>query len=58
MDINDLRAAVTLLSMLAFVGIAFWAFSKRNKQRFEELGNLPLMQDGSVADVGSEGGQK
>ena len=30
MDVNDLRSAVTLLSLAAFVGIALWAWSRRN----------------------------
>jgi len=45
MDANDLRAAWTVLSFLAFVGIAIWAYSGRRKQRFEEAARLPLEDD-------------
>ena len=45
MDVNDMRAAWTLLSFLAFVGIAVWAYSGRRKARFEEAARLPLDDD-------------
>ena len=45
MDVNDMRAAWTLLSFLAFVGIAVWAYSGRRKQRFDEAARLPLDDD-------------
>jgi cytochrome c oxidase cbb3-type subunit 4 len=45
MDVNDMRAAWTLLSFLAFVGIALWAYSGRSKKRFEEAARLPLDDD-------------
>ena len=43
MDINDLRSIVTVLSLLTFLAIVWWAYSmKSNKQRFEEAANLPF----------------
>ena len=43
MDINDLRSIVTVVSMLTFLGIVWWAYGvKSNKQRFEEAANLPF----------------
>jgi cytochrome c oxidase cbb3-type subunit 4 len=45
MDINDLRALTTVLSFAVFIGILVWAFSKRNKQDFEEAARLPLDLD-------------
>jgi cytochrome c oxidase cbb3-type subunit IV len=45
MDANDLRAAWTLLSFLAFVGIAIWAYSGRSKARFDAAAQLPLEDD-------------
>ena len=42
MDINELRSIVTVVSMLTFLGIVWWAYGvKSNKQRFEEAANLP-----------------
>ncbi|MFP8781035.1 cbb3-type cytochrome oxidase subunit 3 [Hydrogenophaga sp. RWCD_12] len=45
MDINDLRSIVTLISMLTFVGILVWAWSKRNQRDFEEAAQLPFQED-------------
>jgi len=43
MDINDLRSIVTVVSLLTFLGIVWWAYGvKSNKQRFEEAANLPF----------------
>ena len=43
MDINDLRSIVTVLSLLTFLAIVFWAYGlKSNKKRFEEAANLPF----------------
>ncbi|WP_439587394.1 cbb3-type cytochrome oxidase subunit 3 [Hydrogenophaga sp.] len=42
MDINDLRSAVTVISLLTFLGIVAWAWSRRNKDRFEEAARLPF----------------
>ncbi|PQA83264.1 MULTISPECIES: cbb3-type cytochrome c oxidase subunit 3 [unclassified Limnohabitans] len=45
MDVNDLRAATTVISFAVFIGIIVWAYSKRNKEDFEEASKLPLDQD-------------
>lgn len=45
MDINDLRSAVTVLSLLIFVGIVFWAWSRRNQASFDEAAQLPFQGD-------------
>lgn len=46
MDINDLRSIVTVLSLLSFLGIVWWAYGvKSNKQRFEEAANLPFADE-------------
>ncbi|AOF85492.1 cbb3-type cytochrome oxidase component FixQ family protein [Hydrogenophaga sp. RAC07] len=45
MDINDLRSIVTLVSLLTFLGIVAWAWSKRNKDRFEEAAQLPFQDE-------------
>ncbi len=42
MDINDLRSAVTVVSLLVFLGIVVWAWSRRNKERFDEAARLPF----------------
>lgn len=45
MDINDLRSIVTVVSLLTFLGIVAWAWSKRNQANFEEAARLPLNDD-------------
>jgi cytochrome c oxidase cbb3-type subunit 4 len=42
MDINDLRVIVTVLSFVAFVGIVFWAYSRKRKRDFDEAARLPF----------------
>ncbi|MBK6866463.1 MAG: cbb3-type cytochrome c oxidase subunit 3 [Burkholderiales bacterium] len=45
MDINLLRSIVTVVALLVFIGIVAWAWSSRNKQRFDEAARLPFEQD-------------
>ena len=45
MDINDLRSIVTVVSLLTFVGIVVWAWSKHNQARFDEAAQLPFNDD-------------
>ena len=45
MDINDLRSIATVISLLTFVGIVAWAWSRRNKERFEEAAQLPFQDE-------------
>lgn len=46
MDLNDLRSVVTVVSMVTFLGIVAWAWSRSNKARFEEAANLPFEGEG------------
>jgi len=45
MDITTVRIVVTLASFACFVGIWVWAFSRRNRARFEEAARLPFEQE-------------
>ena len=45
MDINVMRSAVTVLSLLIFLGIVAWAWSKRNRAEFEDAANLPFQDE-------------
>jgi cytochrome c oxidase cbb3-type subunit IV len=42
MDLNDLRSIVTLVSLLAFLGIVAWAWSRKNRKGFDEAAQLPF----------------
>lgn len=45
MDINTLRSIVTVVALVVFVGIVVWAWSARNRTRFEEAARLPFEND-------------
>ena len=45
MDITIMRVSVTLISFAFFIGIWIWAYSRGNKERFEEAAQLPFEQD-------------
>lgn len=45
MDINTLRAIVTVLTFAIFLGIIWWAMSARNQANFDEAAKLPFRQD-------------
>jgi len=45
MDVNDFRSIVTVLSLVLFLGIVAWAWSKRNKERFDEAAQLPFKDE-------------
>ena len=45
MDITTMRILATLVSMVTFIGIAAWAWSRRNRARFDEAAAIPFQQD-------------
>jgi len=45
MDINDLRSIITVLSLLTFLGICWWAYSRGSQKGFEEAAQLPFAED-------------
>ena len=42
MDLNDIRAVITVLAFVSFIGIALWAYSKAQRSRFDAAARLPL----------------
>ena len=44
-DVNTLRSAATVVSFVTFVGIVWWAWSRRRASDFNEAANLPFEQD-------------
>ncbi len=44
-DINDIRAWHTIVSLAVFIGIIVWAYSKRRKHSFEDAANLPFADE-------------
>lgn len=53
-SINDLRSVVTVMSLLTFLGIVWWAYGlKSSQKRFEEAANLPFADvDAERAELG------
>ena len=45
MDVNDLRIAVTVLSLFSFLGLMVWAGLSRNRLPFEEAALLPFADE-------------
>jgi len=42
MDIQTARGLVAALSLALFIGIVFWAWSRRQRARFDEAAHLPF----------------
>jgi cytochrome c oxidase cbb3-type subunit 4 len=45
MDINTLRSVTTLVSFAVFIGIVWWAWSRKRSADFEQAAQLPFEQD-------------
>jgi cytochrome c oxidase cbb3-type subunit 4 len=54
MDSGTISGIVTAVFVIVFIGIVWWAFSKGNKQRFEEDGQLPFSEDDTSAKQGDK----
>jgi cytochrome c oxidase cbb3-type subunit 4 len=55
MDINDLRSAVTVVSLVLFLGIAVWTWKRSRRAEFDEAAQLPFAGDGE--DMTRESGK-
>ena len=45
MDINDLRGFSTVLVMIAFFGVCWWAFGPSRKKQFDDAANAPFADE-------------
>jgi len=45
MDINILRSIVTVLFVISFFWITWWAYSKKQKDAFTDAANLPFADE-------------
>ncbi|HHK42613.1 MAG TPA: cbb3-type cytochrome c oxidase subunit 3 [Planctomycetaceae bacterium] len=61
-DLGTLRGVITLLTLVTFLGICWWAYRPGNRERFEEDGWLAFDDEGpaSMSSVasGREGDEK
>lgn len=51
LDIGTVRGLITLIVFALFVGIVFWAYSKRRRRDFDEAARLPLDDDSPGNDA-------
>jgi len=49
MDMGTLRGLITLVTMLTFLGICWWAYRGRNRGRFEADARLPFEDDAAAS---------
>lgn len=45
MDSGTVSGIVTIVFIVVFIGIVWWAYSRGNKARFEDAGKLPFDED-------------
>jgi cytochrome c oxidase cbb3-type subunit IV len=45
MDINTVYGLITLVLLILFIGIVFWAYSGRRKADFDEAAQLALTEN-------------
>lgn len=45
MDMSDLRALATVTTVVAFIGVVWWAYGGKRKARFDEAAQLPFADD-------------
>ncbi|MBS0449524.1 MAG: cbb3-type cytochrome c oxidase subunit 3 [Proteobacteria bacterium] len=57
MDVNDLRSLMTVVSMIAFLGIIVWAWSRNNRAAFDEAAQLPFVDEQGAAGASRGGNQ-
>jgi cytochrome c oxidase cbb3-type subunit 4 len=56
MDLMDVRAWLTVVMLIAFVGIVVWAYSGKRKKQFDEAARSVLEDDGTpVANKRQQG---
>lgn len=54
MDAHAIQGIFTVIAMLAFLGVVWWAYRSANRRRFEEDALLPFLDDASDASKAGE----
>jgi cytochrome c oxidase cbb3-type subunit IV len=58
MELNTLRSLSTVMLLLVFVGIVFWAYSRQRLAAFDAAARLPLIDDDApTPSVGPQAAQ-
>ena len=55
MDIGELRLVTTILLMLVFAGIVWWAYGKGRKSYFDEAAAIPFTEEDEPGAIGQAG---
>ncbi|OOG22893.1 cytochrome-c oxidase [Thioalkalivibrio denitrificans] len=58
MSFGFVQGLITIVLMVLFVGIVVWAYSSRQKKRFDEASMLPFAEDDAQGDVRRKGENK
>ncbi|MCE8023046.1 MULTISPECIES: CcoQ/FixQ family Cbb3-type cytochrome c oxidase assembly chaperone [Halomonadaceae] len=58
MDTGTFRGIITGLLIIAFLGITWWAYSRRRKPDFDEAANLPFAEDDEQSNRDSSASQQ
>ncbi|MEN9418196.1 MAG: hypothetical protein RI988_1816 [Pseudomonadota bacterium] len=45
MDVNDLRSAVTVLSLVLFLSLVAWTWRRARRAEFEAAAHLPFIEE-------------
>jgi len=45
MDIHTVQGIFTAIMLVTFLGIVWWAYSKKTQKRFDEAANLPFADE-------------
>ena len=45
LDAGNMRGVITVITMICFLGIFWWAYRSGNRQRFEEDARIPFLED-------------
>ena len=56
MDIHDIQGIFTGLMMVTFLGVVWWAYSKKTQKRFNEAANLPFADEAIDLQSREKGG--
>ena len=54
MDVNTFRGLITIVAMLAFLGVVWWAYRSANRRRFEEDARLPFADETGDPNAGGD----
>ena len=50
MDINTVRGIFTIVMLITFIILIFWAFSPKRKASFEEAAKIPFTKSNAESD--------